>query len=93
MINQKYLANDPDGNASKQNKAQLIGPGSWGSSRAGGGVGTSKVKRKPISLPSYKKIRIDMKLIMSGHSKSGGRASQSGMKDLFPNNMSQKQIK
>jgi len=36
--------------------------------------GTSKA----INLPSYKKVRIDMEHIMSGHSKAGGRAAQSG---------------
>lgn len=33
-----------------------------------------------------------MKHIMSGYSSSGGRAFQSGAKDLFASNMSQKQI-
>lgn len=49
-------------------------------------------KIKPVNLPSYKTINIDMKHILSGHVESGHRAKQSGKKDLFPRNMSQKQI-
>jgi RHS repeat-associated protein len=55
-------------------------------------VKSAKGIGKAINLPSYKKVSIDMGHIMSGHSKAGGRAAQSGMKDLFPSNMSQKQI-
>lgn len=49
-------------------------------------------KTKPINLPSYKAISIDMEHILSGHIKSGNRAKQSGKKDLFPENMTTKQI-
>ena len=48
---------------------------------------------KAINLPSYKSIKIDMGHIVSGHTSTGGRAIQSGIKDLFPSNMTEKQIK
>ena len=81
---------DPDGNRSARKENPLNGIGGTRgpvSSRAGG-----KAASKPINLPSYKKVNINMGHIMSGHSKSGGRATQSKIKSLFPRNMSQKQI-
>ncbi|MNO88463.1 hypothetical protein D3C76_799130 [compost metagenome] len=47
---------------------------------------------KPINLPSYKSIDIDMDHIISGHTKGGSRATQSRIKDLFPENMNNSQI-
>ncbi|WP_379147446.1 polymorphic toxin-type HINT domain-containing protein [Paenibacillus sp. sgz500992] len=47
---------------------------------------------KPINLPSYKSIEIDMDHIISGHTKGGSRATQSKIKDLFPDNMNNSQI-
>ncbi|WP_313732045.1 polymorphic toxin-type HINT domain-containing protein [Cohnella nanjingensis] len=47
---------------------------------------------KPINLPSSKSIDIDMDHIISGHTKGGSRATQSKIKDLFPENMSNSQI-
>ncbi|WP_442954372.1 polymorphic toxin-type HINT domain-containing protein [Paenibacillus sp. MMS18-CY102] len=47
---------------------------------------------KPINLPSYKSINIDMDHITSGHTAGGSRAKQSGGKTIFPSNMSESQI-
>ena len=63
-------------------------------------VGVGKLKKaskivkatKPVNLPSYKKIKIDMKHILSRHTKSGNVAVQSGKKSLFPSYMSKKEI-
>ncbi|MCH1625330.1 EndoU domain-containing protein [Fredinandcohnia sp. SECRCQ15] len=75
-------------------KQEKFIPGGYGTPKGGsfGGGGKSNSTSKAISLPSYKKVKIDMEHIMSGHSRAGGRATQSGMKDLFPSNMNQKQI-
>ncbi|WP_198524665.1 RHS repeat-associated core domain-containing protein [Paenibacillus phocaensis] len=54
---------------------------------------TKRIKPiKPINLPSYKSIKIDIDHIISGHTKGGARAKQSKLKDLFPDNMSKSQI-
>jgi Pretoxin HINT domain/Bacterial EndoU nuclease len=45
---------------------------------------------KPINLPSWKKIKIDIDHIASGHMKGGSRVSPS--KDLFPENMTKSQV-
>ena len=50
--NNPLIFHDPDGYAAKQNKAQLIGPGSWGSPRAGGGGGT-KSSSKIIKFKNF----------------------------------------
>ncbi|MCP4347874.1 MAG: hypothetical protein GY795_20415 [Desulfobacterales bacterium] len=47
---------------------------------------------KAVNLPSWKKIGIDMEEVISGHTVSGSRAVQSGIKDSFPEYMSPKQI-
>ncbi|URN93500.1 MAG: EndoU domain-containing protein [Candidatus Pristimantibacillus lignocellulolyticus] len=49
-------------------------------------------KAKPINLPSYKKVKIDMAHIISGHTVGGSRAKQSGRKDIFPSNMNKSLI-
>lgn len=54
--------------------------------------GTTSKSIKSINLPSFRKIKIDMVEVLTGHTSSGSRAMQSGIKDLFPNNMSTKQI-
>ena len=50
---------------------------------------------KPINLPSWKKVGLDMEHIISGHTASGARAIQSSMvgkgKDIF-SNMTETQI-
>ena len=51
-----------------------------------GGVGVAKA----VNLPSLKKLTIDIKHIISGHTLGGVRASS--IKTLFPSNMSAKQI-
>jgi RHS repeat-associated protein len=45
---------------------------------------------KPVNLPSYKDINIDMEHITSGHTEGGSRVSPN--KDLFPKTMSEKAI-
>jgi hypothetical protein len=47
---------------------------------------------KPVNLPSWKKVAIDMEEVISGHTSSGYRAIQSGRKDLFPDYMTRDQI-
>jgi hypothetical protein len=49
-------------------------------------------KGKPVNLPLYKKVKIDMEEVISGHTSGGNRAKQSKIKDLFSDNMSEKQI-
>ena len=53
-------------------------------------LGKSKPKLKPINLPSWKSIKIDIGHIASGHMKGGSRAGSG--KDLFPDNMTESQI-
>jgi len=48
------------------------------------------VKKKPISLPAWKDININMEHIASGHIVGGSRVS--AVKDLFPPHMSVEQI-
>ncbi|MRX73039.1 hypothetical protein GJU40_12900, partial [Bacillus lacus] len=97
-INNPVSFIDPDGEMAKHVQTETAG---FGGSAMGRTIRVPKAKvqkaqnkgtSKAINLPSYKKVSIDMGHIMSGHSKAGGRAAQSGMKDLFPSNMSQKQI-
>jgi RHS repeat-associated protein len=45
---------------------------------------------KPVNLPSYKKVTIDMEEVTSGHVKGGSRVSP--IKDLFPEGMTPAQI-
>ena len=49
--------------------------------------------KKPVNLPSIKRIKVDMPHIMDRHTKCGDVAKQSGKKDLFPENMTERQIK
>jgi hypothetical protein len=49
-------------------------------------------KVKAVNLPSWRKIGIDMDEVLSGHTVSGDRAVQSGIKDLFPDSMNPSQI-
>lgn len=48
--------------------------------------------KKPVNRPSSKKVEIDMEEVVSGHTLNGSRAKQSKIKDLFPDNMSTKDI-
>jgi len=54
----------------------------------------NKLRRcpKPVNLPKWKKIGIDLEHILSGHTAGGIRAIQSGEKDLFPDWMTPSQI-
>lgn len=52
----------------------------------------SKKAAKPIDLPAWKKVKVDMEHIKSGHTATGSRAVQSGQKDLFPKDWSEKKI-
>jgi hypothetical protein len=45
---------------------------------------------KPVNLPAYKDVKIDMDHIKSGHTEGGDRVSP--RKDLFPKDMSDKAI-
>jgi RHS repeat-associated protein len=45
---------------------------------------------KPVNLPGYKKVAIDMEEVMSGHVFGGSRVSPN--KDLFPKGMTENQI-
>lgn len=47
---------------------------------------------KPINLPSWKKVTLDIDHIFSGHIVGGNRAVQSGRKDLFPTWMTKEQV-
>jgi RHS repeat-associated protein len=47
---------------------------------------------KPISWPSARKVGIDMVEVITGHTATGGRAVQSGIKDLFPKDWSSDKI-
>lgn len=51
----------------------------------------NKMKPKSVNLPSWKKVSLDMEHILSGHTAGGSRASN--IKDLFPSNMNNTQIK
>ncbi|WP_315910985.1 RHS repeat-associated core domain-containing protein [Xylanibacillus composti] len=60
---------------------------------AAGGFGLGRyISNKAVNLPSHKKINIDIDHIISGHTKNGARAIQSGTKDLFPDHMTHSQI-
>ena len=67
-----------------------------GKGAAVGGKGLLKVfsrapyRPKPINLPSWKKIDIDMDHIASGHIRGGSRVSSK--KDLFPDHMTRAQV-
>jgi hypothetical protein len=50
------------------------------------------LKLKPVNLPAWRTIGIDMEEILSGHTAEGVRAIQSGIKDLFPPGMTSEQI-
>ena len=50
-------------------------------------------RSKPVNRASPKKVTIDMEEVLSGHTSNGYRAKQSNIKDLFPDSMSEKQIK
>ena len=43
----------------------------------GGAVNAWRKGNKPVNLPSYKKVEIDMEHVLSGHMKAGQRATQS----------------
>jgi hypothetical protein len=49
-----------------------------------------KFTPKPVNLPSWKKVKIDIDHIASGHMVGGSRVSRS--KDLFPENMGADQV-
>ena len=49
-------------------------------------------KSKPINLPSIKKIVVDMVHILDRHTSNGNTAKQRKITDLFPDEMSPKQI-
>ncbi|WP_431027537.1 pre-toxin TG domain-containing protein [Lysinibacillus sp. LZ02] len=69
--------------------AGVIVPGVKGASKVVKAVTKST---KSVNSPFYKPIKLDMDHITSGHTTSGGRANQSGKKDVFPSKMTDKQI-
>ncbi|RIE03934.1 polymorphic toxin-type HINT domain-containing protein [Cohnella faecalis] len=56
------------------------------------GIWVHNTACKPINLPSYKKVEIDMEHISSGHIANGSRAQQSGGKTIFPSYMNEAQV-
>lgn len=61
----------------------------WPTNVLGGGAANQAVKR--VNLPAWKKLKIAMQHILSGHTVGGLRVSR--VKSLFPSGLSQKQIK
>jgi hypothetical protein len=55
-------------------------------------VARTALTLEPVNLPAWRAITIDMGEVLSGHTASGARAIQSGIKDLFPAGMSAEQI-
>ncbi len=49
-------------------------------------------KCKPINLPSWKRVKIDMEEVLTGHTKGGSRVMRNSRKDLFYDGMTEKQI-
>lgn len=47
---------------------------------------------KPLNLPAWGKVTVDLEHILSGHTATGSRAIQSGQKDLFPEWMTEAHI-
>jgi hypothetical protein len=56
----------------------------------GDGVLVHNCKVKPVNLPSWRNMGIDIDHIASGHMKGGSRVSS--IKDLFPDGMSKSQV-
>ncbi|WML26146.1 RHS repeat-associated core domain-containing protein [Neobacillus sp. OS1-33] len=89
VSNNPIMLFDPDG----RKEMSDVGGGGFGGSFGFRVRGTVRLPRpKPVNLPSYKRIKIDMEEVISGHTKGGYRAKQSKIKDLFPDNMSKKRI-
>jgi Bacterial EndoU nuclease len=58
-------------------------------------VDTTIVAAKPVSLPGWRDVNIDMGEIISGHTREGSRVKQGGersQKDTFPDYMTERQI-
>jgi hypothetical protein len=55
-------------------------------------VASGAAALKPINLPGWKNIDVDMEEVTSGHTAGGNRAIQSGKKDLFPADWSEDKI-
>jgi hypothetical protein len=54
--------------------------------------GSTKNIKKPVNLPSAKKVKVDMEHVKSGHMEGGSRLTQSGKKTVFPSNWTEKQV-
>ena len=48
---------------------------------------------KPVNLPSYKKIKMDMNHILSGHGSGGSRLNPGNKKTVFPEGYTTSQIR
>ncbi|MGI9282094.1 MAG: hypothetical protein ACR2PX_21030 [Endozoicomonas sp.] len=68
----------------------MAGPG--GKLKTGKKVADAVAKLKPINLPSWRKIEIDMDHIVSGHQRGGARIMKDSNKSLFPEYMSRDEI-
>jgi len=65
----------------------------WGLNKLGIKNCNSNGRKKPVNLPSKKKIIIKIEHILSGHSQGGDRTKgKNSKKTLFPENMSHKDI-
>jgi RHS repeat-associated protein len=54
------------------------------------GTGAAAARSKPVNLPSWKKVAVDMEHVASGHMAGGSRVSK--LKDLFPSHMNEAQV-
>jgi len=52
----------------------------------------SIARLKPVNLPAWRTVAIDMQEVVTGHTSTGQRALQSGIKSIFPDSMGQQQI-
>ena len=57
-----------------------------------GSSGHIEFRPKAVNLAAWKNVIIDMQEVLSGHTPTGQRAVQSGIKDLFPESMTPAQI-
>ena len=68
----------------------MAGPG--GKLKTGKKVADAVAKLKPINLPSWRKIEIDMDHIVSGHQRGGARIMKNSNRSIFPEYMSRDEI-
>jgi len=49
-------------------------------------------RTKPVNLPAWRRVTIDMEEVTSGHMQGGSRLMPGSRKDLFPNHMNAQQV-